>query len=110
MSEIENASEEEQPAIDDALDAGLTLCMDANEIMQLIDDRVQEVHNVVPEKKILSRTEVLEEERLEREIENLKLEKDVKNAKLQSLKKKEVSKKQVKTPNLDLPKFAGDIL
>ena len=114
---ITASNEDEEKLIEAELEKCIEIQMDSCEWVDMMNERI---NNPTDDNKTSALMKMKEEEKVERELENLKLEGDVKRAQLASLKNAstvvgvqgttEQSNKRVKLPRLELPEFEGDIL
>ena len=95
-------TEEEKSAVCQALENGL---------VQLLDDAISDAEistkpvDIVPRLSVLDK---LTQEKLEREVENLKLDSEYRRAQIDALKNGTDGRKStVKLPRIDLPGFSG---
>ena len=104
-------TEEETLAVSQALENGLVLSLDAKEMVQLLDDAISDTENatkpvdIVPGQSVLDK---LTQEKLEKEVENLKLDSEYRRAQIDALKNGTDGRKStVKLPRIYLPEFSG---
>ena len=94
------------------LENATELELDANEILQMINDRIE--LELAPTSEQLVDTKSKVEEKITYEIEKLKIESDYKRAKLKKLSEEghheaTSANRKIKLPDLPLPSFSGDI-
>ena len=109
LGEVVNVLEDEQTIIDNELEKGATLNMDAKETLQSLDDVITQLAKQNITTKV-TESEILNNEKIKREIKNLKLETEYKQVQLETLKNLADSKKYcVHLPKIALPEFTGKI-
>ena len=110
FEELADLDDEEQTAVNQLLDEDTKVRMDAKEMLQLLDDVMNEtdVKRLEASSSIAPTVDKLMQEKLEREVENLKVESEYRRAQIEALKNSVNGKKgMVKLPRIDLPEFSG---
>ena len=101
LEDVTNNDADEQIIIDNELESGATLSMDAVETLQLLDDCID---NTDDKAAVLKST--LSDEKMQMELENLKLESDYKRAQIKAVKSGTGGRKDtIKLPKISWPSF-----
>ena len=111
LNEVEAKTNDETELIENELERCAELKMDADEILHALNEQIAK-NEREDDTTLLEETKLMENEKVQQELEKLKVEIECKRLEITKLKNEDEMKrnaKQVRLPKIELPKFSGNI-